>query len=758
MLIHTHEISNSLFLNLVKTSSEPLKKRDPVNHILVIDCSGSMSYELPLIREQIKKKVPKIIHEDDTLSIIWFSGSSEHGVLLSGEKLSSLKDLNDVNNAVDRWLKPVGLTGFVGPLKDAFILVESLKKKNPGSFSLFFMSDGHDNQSSQDKILDTINSLKSVINSATFVEYGYYCNRPLMSKMASMVGGELILSENFDSYAPALENVFSKNVNSTPRVEVKVTSDATLAFSLSDNSIFVYEVYEKDGENFVSVPDGTEFSYYSNSRPNFKNSIKWEINTNFVISCFYASLNVYGMRMDSNMIYKILSSMGDVKFIKLFSSCFGKQKYKNFCDLAKEAAFGKGRFEEGTDVNFLPKEDAYTILDLLEFLVENNAGVQLDHESFKYNRISRARVESSSSISDSEKEEIKSLASELSNSSNLDDVRSIQEKINAIIVNRPYPPSMKFKTSDVGYPIRAIKYNEERPNISFSVIRDCVVNLGTTPPDLDLKNNKEVNSFVFRDYSIITDGIVNIKKLPIYTKKPSDFVHHFNNNSVSFTITEDNTMEIDLTSLPVINRSMVRNVSAHDLGVLEYNLTKMRAHQKIYNHFSSEVKDTKSNQIQGYNFGEPELEFLSSIGITKNGYAPKTVYAPSSDFYLGKQVSVSLKGYSKLPSMKELEEQIKKNKLNGPGRLMKEALDGYNTYSASSKPETLKSWIELQQKICTENVRSLIQNKAKIIFSLVLGQTWFTEFSSLDENTLKFNFAGEDLELKIDMKEIEIKL
>ena len=89
----SHEIEKGLYL-IEQTISpgDPNHKKavdTPTNHIAVIDCSGSMTGDLPRIREQLKKKLPKLLKEGDTLSMVWFSGrgefSSEHQRLPHGE-------------------------------------------------------------------------------------------------------------------------------------------------------------------------------------------------------------------------------------------------------------------------------------------------------------------------------------------------------------------------------------------------------------------------------------------------------------------------------------------------------------------------------------------------------------------------------------------------------------------------------------------------------------------------------------------------
>ena len=63
---------NSFKISSAKTASKAVEV--PVNHIFVIDCSGSMSYDLPKIRKQLKNKLPSLLKQDDTVSLVWFSG------------------------------------------------------------------------------------------------------------------------------------------------------------------------------------------------------------------------------------------------------------------------------------------------------------------------------------------------------------------------------------------------------------------------------------------------------------------------------------------------------------------------------------------------------------------------------------------------------------------------------------------------------------------------------------------------------------
>ena len=133
----TQEINTNTTVEVVKS----------INHLIIIDVSGSMSYDLPEIRKNLKNKISNLIKgEEDTISIIWFSGRNDAGILKEEVHVNSLKQLSDLNDAIDKFLKPIGLTAFAKPLELANDVIERISKNNSkGLFSLIFMTDGCSN-------------------------------------------------------------------------------------------------------------------------------------------------------------------------------------------------------------------------------------------------------------------------------------------------------------------------------------------------------------------------------------------------------------------------------------------------------------------------------------------------------------------------------------------------------------------------------------------------------------------------------------
>lgn len=276
----SHKVSDDLYLVEQTVSSGGARiaaTPPPTHHVVVVDCSGSMSWDLPKIREQLKKKLPKLLAEKDVISVIWFSGRDQYGVLIEAEPVATLADLSVVNGMIDRWLRPVCLTGFLQPIQEVPKLVERCRKKYPShAASLFFMSDGHDNCSVRSDVLKAVASAAGGLSAATFVEYGYYADRPLLAAMAEKASGALIFSEDFDRYAPQFEAAMQKKLTGGKKVEVPVSGDVVggFAFAMQDGDLLTFAV--EAGK--IQVPEGiSDISYLSTSSVGLAQSTLAEI-------------------------------------------------------------------------------------------------------------------------------------------------------------------------------------------------------------------------------------------------------------------------------------------------------------------------------------------------------------------------------------------------------------------------------------------------------------------------------------------------
>ena len=760
MATTSHKVADDLYLvrQPVGKVQKAKPAKAPTNHILVVDCSGSMYYDLPKIRTQLKKKLPKLLRKDDTISIIWFSGRRQFGTLLEAEPVATLTDLQDVNAAIDRWLKPICLTGFKEPMEEAEALIKRVAKKYPKSvFSLFFMSDGMDNQWNRADILRVTEQTAQGLAAATFVEYGYYADRPLLTAMASKSGGTLIFAEDFDRYAPVFESSLQKGLSGAPRVEVDVKGDVIegFAFALADGDLLSFDAAE--GKAAIAEDMG-EIAYLSPTPVGkveddlvklSKAASKGTHQNEQALAAAYAAVSLFSLRMKPDVVLPLLKALGDVRYITHFGGCFGKQAYSEFMDSAKKAAFGEGRFQEGWNPDQGPKDDAFTVLDLLHVLADDEDNrLLLDSKDFKYKRIGRPTEQ------------------------------VVPEGCEAL----------EFKADDApnGYPVSSLTLNESRPNISVLVRKEGTVDISKRLKRGEHKKvPRKLPTFIHRNYAIIKDGIINVSRLPVRLTKgtlmalqeagmPERCICSPEGETRKQTLTKVKkaakgrpvNVVLDLRVLPVINRQMVQAVSAEDVFRKTYAMMEVKAAQKVYN----SVKKAEFPRVsEGFKilYGEEAATWLKDVGITDyNGFNPRVVQAEASDYYMGKELPVKLKGLGNLPSLKDAQKRVASGKHTASSALMAPHVQEVEDFQASDAYKKAKdqkgvfeAWLDGQFKASRGEARKLMFELAQIKFSVVVGQVWFSEFKSLDETSLDIDVGGDKpLLCTVEMKEIKVNL
>jgi hypothetical protein len=771
------EIAPSLYLvrQVAASQGTTAAAPQPTNHVAVIDCSGSMTGELPRIREQLKKRLPQLLAEGDTFSLIWFSGRGEAGALIEAEPVATLKDLQDVHKAIDRWLRPIGLTGFKDPLVEAEKLITRVSKKNGNPFALFFMSDGCDNQWSRADILKAIEGIAGKLSSATFVEYGYYADRPLLSAMAEKCGGSLIFADRFDQYVPAFEAKMQQRAVGEKKLAVKVDGDPIGGFVFAlDSEKHEITTYGLDAGQ-ATVPAGTDAVWYLSPskigmgdamsryvRQDRLGQTKVNHDEPMLAGC-YAALSLFAVRMKPDIVYPILKTLGDVAFIELFAGCFGKQKYTEFMQAARTAAFYPDvRYTNGYDPTKVPADDAFTVLDLLQLLTEDEAThILLDHPSFEYSRVSRGTLDADENFYVAEQEQLDALKVQLAAAKKPAELKKIQTEIDALLATKR--DALKFVPTPApnGYPLANLVYNENRANISLLVTKGGTVDLSARVVAKEPWAKNIPTTFptkIWRNYTVVADGLVHVEQLPVVISKQT---YQMLKDKASMRLIGDSTLPtctvvINLKPLPIINRNMVGSVSARDLIETQYELLDAKAHQKVYNSFvKTKAPGAKTADSDlAVKYGEDAAAWLKEQGITDAGFAPKRTQAESTDFYMAKELEVKLKGYSSLPTL----ENAKAGKGGGGGALMKPVITNVESKLAKLNDEGKAAWLQNQQTTVRAQTRRLIQRMAQKKFAVIVGQVWPSEFKSIDENTLTVKIDGKDIVGTIEMSETEVRI
>lgn len=700
-------------------SSEPATPPS-VNHVFIADISGSMYGDLPELRRHIKNKIITLVGDNDTLTIIWFSGRNQCGVLMEGVPVQSVKDLTEIHKAIDKYLVPVGLTGFVDPLRQAQDVIARLKAKNPTALTnLVFSTDGQDNQWSRNEILEATRVLSTKVDSAAVVEYGWYCNRPLLAEMANILGGKLVFSEHFEQYRAALESEMQGfRAKRVPR-QLSIVPSLGYAFAVTEKGEVL--TFEANGQE-VLVPESVEEIGYFVTEENAKSEVVAKKLTDDMERVVRAGLATLSQRRLTSEIFAVLKGLGDVYMARRFMNCFSKQDYSDFRDYCGASAVGlTPRYVEGWDQNAVPREDAFTVMDALNAMMADEGNkLYPRHPSFGYKRIGAATVQKDDSIS--------------------------YEILDA---------------ETLGVPVRTLVFNEERPNVSVSVRMNVMVTLPEDHKKYSLP--AQIPSFIYRSYTIIRDGIVHTRVLPVSLTQET-FNLFQGEGLLKGEVWEDGKVyQLDMSQLPVINRKMVKATKAADMFRDVYELEKLKGTQKVFNTYRKAVAP-KTSQTYDILYGTEASAWLKEIGVTDyNGYNPPSTLGDFADVYTIKVVKLGVEKVSSLPKVSDVEAKLASNKsltlreqmLADGIRRVQEFQNSDIYLKASDKDKLFETWLVSEQKAATEATRKLMHRLNEAKFALVVGQAWFSDLAE-DANSLTFKADGFDVTVTVSVEDKEI--
>jgi hypothetical protein len=733
------------------TNAAPVVK--PTNHYLVLDCSGSMYCELPQICSHLESKLPSLLGEHDTITIIWFSGRGQFGTFCEGKSVHNLAELEQLKKDLRRWLRTVGATGFKEPIEELKRVVGRVSKAFPkAANSGFFLSDGGENSWPQSDVLKAIKDAAGCLDAFTVVEYGNYADRAFLTQMAQTFGGTIIQAASFQKFDPIFSAALGKRPTGAKRVSIKldVAPIGEFAYLLNDGDLVTYGV--EDGK--IAVPaDATEVFYLSPSQVGADGGKLADVakaasakgakatDNDAALAAAYAATALYAQRMEPNTVLAVLSAVGDVSIVKQYGGCFGSQAYAEMADTARAAAFGKGRFLKGYDAKAVPPENAFCVRTLLDILQADAANrVLLD--KIEYKRIGLARADSSAALTENDIKAITLLNAKLVPGVSAEDAEVVRLEIDKIIKSKGAP--FKFVKIPVdGYTCTSLVYNETRANIGINTVEQGTIDIASRiPTELKGKLPDVISTFRFKTKTIVKDGIRNMDLLPVRVTdatfaamKAAGYEH------TGAGVTSVNGMveiDIDLAALPIINRKMVKATSAKVLAEKSWALIKEQARAKVYKDYAKTHSPKESaGFVEAY--GKEAEEWLKSVGISESGgFNPKGANVASVDFYLAKTIEAKVAGYSSLPSVNDVKKRIAaKGKQTTPGELV---LAVINECEAKLKadPTGFAAWIATQSSASVAATRNLIREISAEAFGIIVGQVWFTDLKPTEASiTLK---------------------
>jgi hypothetical protein len=651
-----------------KTIEQANEKQSSVtNHICLFDRSGSMSGNIKELGKEMKQFI-RSINIDDTITLMWFSGPNQKGTIIKGFKITDDKDFSIVDKAVDENCTVIGTTCFSESLIELEQIMKDLNYYST-NFTFTLFTDGYPVVNNINKEIAVVNSSLEKLpgkNIATlFVGYGEYYNKEFMTQMSLKAGGSLLHSNDLKEWGYNMSH-FLTNVNcKKTKIEIEKdninTNEIKAMFSINNGNILTYNVdkiIHVQGENLYVICEQEHGII---------------IDKEILLDGMYAASYVLIQQCNTDIALDILGNLGDKYLVDKCTNAYTNSEYGSAeKDILNAVVEPTKRYLKGKVDNCVPKDDAFCLLELLEILIEDKDAYFFPrHPEFKYKRIGCQK--------------------------------EIDDK---------YP---KFEASaDVPVSFSKLVWNNSKLNLSvLAHIKGKIKlspisfdNVNITPEELGL--SEYYDTFIYRNYTLIKDGTLNISMLPMRCGA-TVYALLKQNNLIINPNAEDGIYIIDLSALPIINRNIVRNNnSATELAKVLMRKLQLDCHMKV---LKSKVNEINNKII----INDRVKEFLLAHGVKDGCFNPPVLSNKDKeyDFYMAKVFNAKIKGASTLPKVSDI---TGKKKLNLPGQFMKEVID--------IKDEDVGQMIVDTKKELNKAVSIIQRNK----FALILCKKWFDEF------------------------------
>lgn len=728
------DIKSNLYLTQeeVDPTTPQVDLPETTNHIWIYDRSGSMYGLLSRLTEDLVDRA-KQIPVGDTITLGWFSGEGLFNFILKGFKVAGDGDYALLKQAIRKNNSCLCTTCFSEILDNVATVLKDLSIFS-SRYALCFFTDGYpvvsNHQREVDNIFKAISAIQGNLTASLLVGYGNYYNKTLMAQMTEALGGMLIHSNDLPTFSISLSE-FIKNVQDTSgKIKVKVDANpGDIIFSVNGTDINVYSVNTEGYVLFTPTKTrgrGKNYIYtLTSKRPEgvieliklTKAVAGRDTKIESFVRGIYAAAYLLVQKTRTDEALEVLGLLGDKALIDVVANAFTNEEYgsaeKRIVQAVKSPT---QRFINGWDPSYLPKTDAFCVLDALDLLFEDaDAYLYPQHKAFQYKRIG---------------------------------VPSVPKDGFPI-----FEPEKGVKCA-----FSNLVWNENRLNLSV------LVNIpGTVKLKRDYRKKGFIKNtfltFIWRNYTIVKDGFLNVACLPLsMSEKTFDVLKTNGLISSKTEYKPSEVYEVQFNSIPIMNRATSEGrTSAKNLFSKVYEELQLKAEMKTLKYLRSSIEPEKVVKITGdfvgLNFAQ--VDYLALLGVTPKGFHPEVEKVEATDYYFAKEFNVKMKGLSKLPKVDDVLNKIQtQKKLTASDQLIEATLKTFNSVVGTCAGATKLSWIDARMEDIQRSVARLRKEIQRTKFAIVLGKKWFDEFTSRENNSLELN--GVVFNVALEEKKVEI--
>lgn len=360
-----------------------------------------------------------------------------------------------------------------------------------------------------------------------------------------------------------------------------------------------------------------------------------------------------------------------------------------------------------------------TINELLSLLKEHKCEIDVKHISYK--PISRRMHAMPAELTDTEKQAV---AEAVVKASTTSEMKAALEAGDKLISEKQ---TIKFTWAQDRFCISSITGNDSRANVSILLKIPGSVELPESAP----KNLPRVfGTFVWRNYAVVKDAVLNIEKLPVVLNRKA-YDELTAEGAIAAPWLEGHIYEIDLGQFKMTNWTDPLNPKEYAQDQL--NLVYAKASRKVLKHFSEQLepKDAlRRSRTLKEMYGEETATWLESIGITDNGYAPKTEANEPTEHYEVQELQVKAKGLT-IPSVNALLKKLDGNKkLNSGDQYLKTVMDQVAEALDSLKTTEEKiEWLKSAKQENSEEIEHLSYILEAKKMAIIADGAWFEGYT-----------------------------
>lgn len=662
----TTNILNNIYKSTVNINGEKLpiifydhiseqqdkKEKNQIHHIHILDRSGSMSWSIKELIENVKATID-LVDKNDLISILWFSSPGEYRTLIKGASPNeAIKKLLDSINFT------LGTTCFSEVLKETEEIITELKPLCE-NISITLFTDGQpvtnwSSDEEKNRCYDIIDRLKDNIIALNTVGYGNYYDKDFLVNMANKSSyGQYIHSKDIQEYL----NIFSSNYSKINELSnEKINISAQLGDILYVNELYSKLEYSELYSNNLST---TKNHFYLINPTRIRindlcdsgnNSFSWniakEIPENILLDFYYNYASRLYYNGNRKLALRILSENIKDKYLVeeqmkafTFDECAEYQAKLDAACFDASKRYLNGKCED----NYLPKKNAFCVMDLFRILQ--------DSENCYYVPFSK----------------------------NVEQYKRIGIKTESEMENL-----FSYSSEEVLIPFSDFVFNESELNLSIRMRINGTTKINPiTAKRVGLE--KEQESHIFRNHTLIKNGQLNIKQIEVYVKQITmsfDIGVLLKNICCNENYIPNNNPEnsyksyiLDLAKLPIINDLYLeKSNDVENIYTKAKQLEFFKARQKVLNYFISKAEESnvaniKTNKFKDFN--KEQIQVLQEHGLNDNftynpvGYVAKSDEVKANlDFYIAKSISFDIKGLSSLPSIPDAIKSYYKNTNN----------------------------------------------------------------------------------------------